>query len=82
MTMELPVLSTWHSGIPELVEDGVHGYLVKEKDIDEYALRMEKVMDWPYLPQSREKIERQFSLDAHTNGLLAIYEDVLKRHKN
>jgi colanic acid/amylovoran biosynthesis glycosyltransferase len=28
----LPVVSTYHSGIPEVVEDGVTGYLVKERD--------------------------------------------------
>lgn len=28
----LPIVSTWHSGIPEAVEDGVGGLLVKERD--------------------------------------------------
>ena len=32
--MELPILTTKHAGIPELVEDGINGYLVDEKDID------------------------------------------------
>jgi len=34
--MGLPVVSTWHGGIPELVEDGVSGLLVP--DCDEAAL--------------------------------------------
>jgi colanic acid/amylovoran biosynthesis glycosyltransferase len=33
MAMGLPVLSTLHSGIPELVEDGLSGLLVPEKDV-------------------------------------------------
>jgi len=32
MSMELPVISTRHSGIPELVEDEVSGLLVPERD--------------------------------------------------
>ena len=32
MAMGLPVVSTWHGGIPELVEDGVAGLLVPERD--------------------------------------------------
>jgi glycosyltransferase involved in cell wall biosynthesis len=32
MAMELPVISTMVSGIPELVEDGISGILVSQKD--------------------------------------------------
>jgi len=32
MAVGLPVISTFHSGIPELVQDGVSGILVNEKD--------------------------------------------------
>ncbi len=34
MAVGLPVISTRHSGIPELIEDGKTGCLVPEKDID------------------------------------------------
>ena len=30
----LPVISTYHSGIPELVQDGISGFLVPERDVD------------------------------------------------
>lgn len=33
MASGLPVIATRHSGIPELVEDGISGYLVDEKDV-------------------------------------------------
>ena len=32
MAVGLPIVSTYHGGIPELVEDGVSGFLVPEKD--------------------------------------------------
>jgi colanic acid/amylovoran biosynthesis glycosyltransferase len=44
MAMELPLVSTWHSGIPELVEDGVSGFLVPEHDRDALANRIERLL--------------------------------------
>jgi colanic acid/amylovoran biosynthesis glycosyltransferase len=40
MATGLPVVSTQHTGIPELVQDGISGCLVPERDVDalEYAL--------------------------------------------
>jgi len=73
MAMELPVISTFHAGIPELVEDGVNGYLVREKDIDAYAQRMKDILAWKKLPANRQKVEAMFSRKAHNKNLLDIY---------
>jgi colanic acid/amylovoran biosynthesis glycosyltransferase len=37
MAMELPVVATWIAGVPELVEDGVHGHLVPPGRADAVA---------------------------------------------
>ena len=65
MAMGLPVLSTWHSGIPELVDDGVSGFLVPERDIEalEERLRMlvERPALWPGMGKAgRARIETEF----------------------
>ncbi len=73
MGMELPVISTFHSGIPELVEDGVNGYLVEERDIEHYAKRMYDIISWDFLPENRQKIEKQFERQQHGAALLGIY---------
>ncbi len=77
MAMELPVLSTWHSGIPELVEDGVNGYLVKEKDIEAYAARMNDIINWDLLPANRRKICEIYSNEVHIHKLINYYEEAL-----
>lgn len=74
MSMELPVVSTFHAGIPELVENGKHGILVKERDIDAFAQAMEQVMDWGYLAENRQKIEEEFSFPAHMKTLIDFYK--------
>ncbi len=35
MVMGLPVISTYHGGIPELVRDGISGFLVPERDAED-----------------------------------------------
>ncbi len=36
----LPVISTWHAGIPDLVKNNITGFLVKEKDYNDMADKM------------------------------------------
>jgi len=45
----LPVVSTYHSGIPEGVLDGESGFLVPEKDTDAIAERIEYLVEHPEL---------------------------------
>jgi colanic acid/amylovoran biosynthesis glycosyltransferase len=44
MLFKLPVISTFHSGIPEVIESGINGYLVEERNIEEYVDAMEKAI--------------------------------------
>ena len=38
--MGLPVIKTPHGGIPELIEDGISGFLVAERDADTLAEKL------------------------------------------
>lgn len=77
MAMELPILSTFHSGIPELVEDKVNGFLVDERDIDTYADKMEEIISWRYLPVNREKVAKLFEKTTHAKQLVDFYEEAI-----
>ena len=79
MAMGLPVLSTWHSGIPELVEDGVNGYLVEEHNIEQYAQRLTDIMHWQRLPKNREKVRSLFEQKQHATILHGYYLQALKQ---
>ncbi len=72
MALNLPIISTIHSGIPELIQDGVNGYLVKEKDINHFASRMIDAIKKGSIPENRKKILTEYSLDLH-NTLLSNY---------
>lgn len=49
MALGKPVVSTFHSGIPELVEDGVSGFLVPERDVVGLANRLKQLLANPDL---------------------------------
>lgn len=77
MAMELPVISTIHSGIPELVEDGINGYLVEERDAEMYSRRMLDVLSWKYQKPNREKVARLFEKKQHGKQLAGYYNEAL-----
>jgi len=78
MAMGLPVLSTVHSGIPELVEDGVSGFLVPERDVEALADRLACLLDhpelWPEMGRAgRTRVEAEYDIRKLNDQLLAHY---------
>lgn len=75
----IPVVSTWHSGIPEAVLDGETGYLVREKDSQSLAEKMDILLSDRALAQKIGKRGREWMCDAfdirhQTSKLEAIYD--------
>jgi colanic acid/amylovoran biosynthesis glycosyltransferase len=65
----LPVVSTRHAGIPEVVDDGTTGFLVDERDVEGMAERMERLLAEPALAgelgrSARRRIEEHFSIES------------------
>ena len=73
MSMELPVLTTYHSGIPEAVIHKENGLLSNENDIKTFSNQMEEICNWQLLPKNRKRIEKLFSLDLHIKKLKIFY---------
>jgi colanic acid/amylovoran biosynthesis glycosyltransferase len=79
MSLELPVISTWHAGIPELVEDGLNGYLVRENDIQAYAKRMKDSLTFGFQKRNREKVIGKFNIHNRTKAFTEFYSAILHR---
>ncbi len=80
MAMELPILSTYHAGIHELVEHGVNGLLCEEKQVDLYAEQMHEIVRWNKLKNNREKILEKFEYNRHNEMLLEYYNHAIKNN--
>lgn len=83
MAMGLPVVSTHHSGIPELVEDGINGFLVPERDVKALAQKLVFLIDHPEKriqmgKAGRKRIETDFDIEHLNDRLVEIYEKLIK----
>jgi colanic acid/amylovoran biosynthesis glycosyltransferase len=82
MAMGLPVISTYHGGIPELVEDGVSGFLVPERNVDALAEKLGYLIEHPKIwstmgEAGRAYVEVNYNLNELNNRLVEIYEQLL-----
>ena len=79
MATGLPVISTYHAGIPELIQDGVDGFLVKEKDISGYAASMIRALssDQNISYNALKKVKKEFNLELQSKKLFEIYTKIL-----
>lgn len=75
MSLGVPVVSTTVSGNPELIEDGVSGFLVAPEDAPALARAIGRLMDGhdaaaAMARNARAKIEREFDLEGNIARLL------------
>jgi colanic acid/amylovoran biosynthesis glycosyltransferase len=75
----LPVVATFHGGIPDVVVDGATGYLVAEHDTDAMAAHLERLMRDPALAGAlgaagRRRIRECFSLAGSLRRLREILD--------
>ncbi len=78
----MPIVSTFHCDIPEVVLDGVSGFLVSEKDIDALTERLEYLVThpecWEELGRAgRRHVEEEFNVVKQAAKLEAHYDSLL-----
>ena len=83
MARGVPVVSTKHSGIPELVDHGTSGVLVPERDVEALADALQALVETPSrLPEmgraSRRIVEEEFNTENLNNQLVGRYREALK----
>ena len=82
MAMGLPVIGTRHGGIPELIEHGVSGWLVPERDAGAIAEKLRYLIDHPETwltmgKAGRKRVETKYNNGALNDELVTIYQQVL-----
>lgn len=79
MAMEIPTISTYVSGIPELIKDGQSGLLVKEKDAVALADAIQRLLEDDELRRrlgknGRHQVVQEFNIHKNAAQLAALFE--------
>ncbi len=82
MACGVPVVATRGGGTPELMTDGVEGYMVADNDVAASSARVMALLEDEQLRRTmgnrgRARAERQFSLAACVGAYEALYESLL-----
>ncbi len=78
-----PVLGARIGGIPEMIDDGINGYLFNPGDAADLQAKLELFLDLPEEKISemgksaREKVEHEYNAEAHYKRLTSVYRNVL-----
>lgn len=82
----VPILSTQHSGIPELVQDRKSGFLVPERNVAALAERLAYLIQhpeiWSKMGQfGRARIEKSYDQSKLNDNLVRMYEALLDTNR-
>ena len=82
MAASQAVVASRVGGIPEIVEDGLEGFLVEPMDVDGLAERCRRLIESPDAArkmgeQARKRVERDFSATAMADRVASVYRELL-----
>jgi colanic acid/amylovoran biosynthesis glycosyltransferase len=83
MASGMPVVGTTHAGIPELIEHGISGWLVAERDEAELAAALARLAvapeRWPSMGRAgRAKVEREYDIGRLNDRFTGLLETLIR----
>lgn len=87
MAMGTPVVAYARGSVPEIVDDGITGYIVKDASISSLQHAIQKIKSLPAQEykemrrKNRERVERKFSARIMAKGYEKLYQDIVIDYK-
>ncbi len=84
---EVVPIGTRHGGIPEIIDDGVTGFLVPERDVNAMADRLARLLADAQLrvvmgKSAREKMQREYDNRVRVAALEDLYDEARERYRD
>src|ERR1035437_1053622 len=84
MSAGIAVVSTFEGGIPDIIEDGITGFLVPQRDAEIMAEKLELLITNPTLREQmgmagRQKFENEFTLEIFEHNLERILQLIIDK---
>ena len=82
MNYSLPIISTFEGGISDIVEEGITGFLIPQKNVDKLATKLEILINEPSLRQQmgeagNRKFEHEFKLEIFEKRMTEILHKIV-----
>jgi len=82
MQSSLPIVSTFEGAIPEIVDDGITGFLVEKNNPEALAEKIEILINNPDLRKrmgeaGRKKILENYTLDIFEKNMKGVFDEIL-----
>lgn len=83
MQHAVPIISTYEGGIKDIVDDGVSGFLIRQRDPIDLALKLEVLIENPVLRRrmgnaGKNKFKNEFTLEKFESNITGILLNLLK----
>lgn len=84
MACGVPVICTQHSAGPDLIEDGIHGFVLPIRDVEGLKERLAYLYEHPEEcramgREARERVVARFTLEHYGDELVSHYQELLSR---
>jgi glycosyltransferase involved in cell wall biosynthesis len=82
----VPAVGSVHGGIPEIIDEGVTGFLVQERDVDALSERLGELLADEALRErmgvaARAKMEREYDVRKQVAELESFYDEAIDRFR-
>jgi glycosyltransferase involved in cell wall biosynthesis len=86
MQVGLPVIATIEGAIPEIIDDGITGFLVDKSSPKQIAEKIQLLIDNPDMRSrmgiaGRKKYEEKYTLEIFEDNLKKVFEEVISNCK-
>lgn len=77
LAMDTPVIATTFEGLNNIIKDGINGYVIENKNIDDLSSKITKLSK--NMPSNiQDTLPTEFTLKAMTQSTILVYENLLK----